>query len=101
LGLAWLGLGTAVNHLGDPQTGIEYIKKGLKIQSSAGVKSLLAWYYCELSNAHLALGDLKKALDCVTKALKLALDNNEKVGEIFSRIWLGRILTKSDPSQGY
>jgi tetratricopeptide (TPR) repeat protein len=99
LGLAWLGLGTAVTHLGDPQTGLEYIQKGLKIQSSTGVKTLLFWYYCELSNAHFALGDQKSALDCVTKALKLARDNNEKLGEGLSRIGFGRILTKSDPSQ--
>ncbi|KKL23735.1 hypothetical protein LCGC14_2422410, partial [marine sediment metagenome] len=99
LGLAWLGLGTAVTHLGDPQTGIEYIQEGLKIQSSAGVKSNLFWYYCELGNAHFALGDLKSALDCVTKALQLALENNEKQGEGISRISLGRILAKSDPSQ--
>ena len=99
MGLAWLGLGTAVTHLGDPQTGIEYIQEGLKIQSSAGVKSNLFWYYCELGNAHFALGDLKSALDCVTKALQLALENNEKQGEGISRISLGRILAKSDPSQ--
>jgi len=99
LGLAWTGLGTAVNHLGDPQTGIEYIQKGIKILSSAGVKANLWWHYFELSDAHLALGDLKSALDCVTKALKLALGNNEKWGEGQSRVWLGRILAKSDPSQ--
>jgi tetratricopeptide (TPR) repeat protein len=99
LGLAWCGLGETVTHLGDPQTGLEYIQKGLKIQSSTGVKSLLAWYYCELGNAHLALGDLKNALDCVTKALKLACDNNEKLFEAYSSIYLGRILAKSDPSQ--
>ena len=99
LGLAWAGLGGAVTHLGDPQTGLEYIQKGLKIQSSTGVKSLLAGYYCELGNAHLALGDLKNALDWVTKALKLACDNNEKLWEGLSRMLLGRILAKSDPSQ--
>jgi tetratricopeptide (TPR) repeat protein len=99
LGLAWLGLGTAVTHLGDPQTGLEYIQKGLKIQSSTGVKSLLAWYYCELGNAHLFFGDLANALDWVTKAFKLACDNNEKLWEGYSRMLLGRILAKSDPSQ--
>ncbi len=99
LGAAWRGLGTAVTHLGDPQTGLEYIQKGLKIQSSTGVKSMMPWYYCDLGNSHLALGDLKSALDCVTKALKLAHDNNEKLWEAYSSIWLGRILVKSDPSQ--
>jgi tetratricopeptide (TPR) repeat protein len=99
LGLAWLGLGTAVTHLGDPQTGLEYIQKGLKIQSSTGVKSLLAWYYCELGNAHLSFGDLANALDWVTKAFKLACDSNEKLWEGYSRMLLGRILAKSNPSQ--
>jgi tetratricopeptide (TPR) repeat protein len=99
LGLAWCGLGGALTHLGDPQTGLEYIQKGLKIQSSAGIKSQLAWYYCELGNSHLALGDLKNALDCVTNAFKLACDNNEKLWEGYSSILLGRILAKSDPSQ--
>jgi tetratricopeptide (TPR) repeat protein len=99
LGLAWCGLGEAVTHLGDPQTGVEYIHKGLKIQSSTGVKSLLAWYYVELGRVHLALGDLKNALDWVTKAFKLACDNNEKLMEGYSSILLGRILAKSDPSQ--
>ena len=99
MGLGWFGLGTAVTHLGDPQTGLEYIQKGLKIQSSAGVKSNLSFYYSALGDAHFALGDIESALDCVNKALKLALDNNEKWGEGQSRIWLGRILAKSDPSQ--
>jgi len=99
LGTAWLGFGSAATHLGDPQTGLEYIQKGLKIQSSTGVKSMLPWYYCELGNSHLALGDLKSALDCVTKALKLACDNNQKLWEALISIYLGRILVKSDPSQ--
>jgi tetratricopeptide (TPR) repeat protein len=99
LGLAWRGLGEAVTHLGDPQTGVEYIHKGLKIQSSTGVKSLLGWYYVDLGNANLALGDLKNALDWVTKAFKLACDSNEKLWEGYSRMLLGRILAKSDPSQ--
>jgi tetratricopeptide (TPR) repeat protein len=97
--VAWLGFGTTVTHLGDPQTGLEYIQKGLKIQSSTGVKSMLPWYYCDLGNSHQALGDLKSALDCVTKAFKLACDNNEKLWEAYSSIYLGRILMKSDPSQ--
>jgi predicted ATPase len=99
LGLAWLGLGEAVTYLGDPQTGLEYIQKGLKIQSSIGVKAQLAWYYCALGNAHLALGDLKNALDWTTKAFKLACDNNEKHWESYSRMLLGRVLAKSDPVQ--
>ncbi len=99
MGLAWCGLGIAVTHLGEPQTGLEYIQKGLKIQNSAGVKANLFLYYDELSNAHFDLGDLKNALDCVTKALKLARDINDKLMEGASRIGLGSILVKSDPSQ--
>jgi predicted ATPase len=99
LGLAWLNLGIAVTHLDDPQTGLEYIQKGLKIQSSTGIKSQLAWYYCELGDAHFALGDLKNALDCVTDAYKLACDNNEKLTEGYIRMLLGRITAKLDPSQ--
>jgi tetratricopeptide (TPR) repeat protein len=99
LGLAWGNLGDAVTYLDDPQTGLEYIQKGLKIQSSTGVKSQLAMYYCCLGNAHFALGDLKNAMEWGTKALKLALDNNEKGEEGYSRIFLGRIMAKSDPSQ--
>ena len=45
------------------------------------------------------MGDLKNALDCVTKGLKLALDNNNKWEEGLSRIGLGRMLAKSDPLQ--
>jgi predicted ATPase len=99
LALAWLRLGEAVTHLGDPHTGLEYIQKGLKIQSSTEIKTQLAWYYCELGNSHLALGDLKNALDCVTNAYKLAYDNNEKLWQAYSSVLLGRILVKSDLSQ--
>jgi class 3 adenylate cyclase/tetratricopeptide (TPR) repeat protein len=99
LGLAWLGLGMAFTYLGDPQTGLEYIQKGLKIQSSTGINSQLAYYYCELGNAHFALDDLTNALDCVTNAYKLAYDNNEKLWQAYSSVLLGRILAKSDPSQ--
>jgi tetratricopeptide (TPR) repeat protein len=59
----------------------------------------LAYYYCELGNAHFALDDLTNALDCVTNAYKLAYDNNEKLWQAYSSVLLGRILAKSDPSQ--
>jgi predicted ATPase len=99
LAVAWAGLGQSVTSSGDPQTGIVYIQKGLKIQSGTGLKAFLSWYYWTLGIAYFEFGDLKNALDCFAKAIEFACDNSEKIWEGFSRIWLGRILAKSDLSQ--
>jgi tetratricopeptide (TPR) repeat protein len=99
LAVAWAGLGLAITYSGDPQTGIVYIQKGLKIQSSTGLKPFLSWYYWSLGIANFEFDDLKNSLDCFTKAIEIACDNSEKIWEGLSRIWLGRILAKLDPSQ--
>jgi tetratricopeptide (TPR) repeat protein len=48
---------------------------------------------------HFDLGDLERAKDFFEEALRLSQQHQEGVEEVISRMWLGRILAKMDPSQ--
>jgi len=96
---AWTGLGNGYYFLGDLETARKHIAKGIKIQHDIGVQQILSWHYLALSMAQFGLSDRKSALDSIREALKLAEKNNEKGIEGGSRIWLGRILGKTDPNQ--
>jgi tetratricopeptide (TPR) repeat protein len=52
--------------------------------------------YLYLGIVHFDLGDLEEAQGCVEQALRLSQKNNEKHWEGCSRIWLGRILGKTE-----
>jgi tetratricopeptide (TPR) repeat protein len=99
LGYAYTVLGAGYYFRGDQETARHHIEKGIKIQQDIGVLAQLSWHYLFLSMTLFDMGDQKKALDSIEQALKLSQKNNEKGVEGISRIWLGRILSKTDPSQ--
>ncbi|MFC1856911.1 adenylate/guanylate cyclase domain-containing protein [Thermodesulfobacteriota bacterium] len=99
IGYAWTGLGKGYYFLGDLETAQKHIAKGIKMQHDIGFHQLLSLQYLALSMAQFGLGDSKIALDSIEKALELADKNNEKGNEGISRIWLGRILSKTDSSR--
>ena len=59
----------------------------------------LSSLYWLLSIVLFDLGEYEKALGSIDEALILAQKYNEKRIEGLSRIWLGRILGKTDPNQ--
>ncbi len=99
LGLAWSGLGIAYYDLRDIETARKHIEKGLKIQKDARIEWWLSFHYWYLGATHLDLGDLQNARSFIEEALRLSKKNHEKHVEGQTRVWLGRILGKTDSSQ--
>jgi len=92
-------LGLGFYFLGELQTALMHIEKGLQIGISGGLSMLLSELYCSLGMIHLDLGDFEKAHSCTEDALNLALTNKEKQIEGNSRILLGRVLGEMDTLQ--
>jgi hypothetical protein len=59
----------------------------------------LAYAYCSLSMVHFDLDNKESALSLTEKAFKLAQKNDQKGLEGLSKICLGRMLGKTDPSK--
>ena len=100
LGHAWSGLGWGYYFMGELETALEHMEKGLKIQSDAGITFQLSRYHYSLSMVHLDLGNLERARSCIEGAAEVAHNNNEKHIEADSRITLGRVLGKTEGSEG-
>jgi len=99
IGYAFGGLGYGHYLLGDLENARENVEKGIKIFQDVGLRMRLSFLYWILSMPLFDLGEYGKALDYIDEALILAQKNNEKDSEGLSRIWLGRILGKTDPDQ--
>ena len=99
LSIAWSGVGTGYYLLGDLETAKAYIEKGLKIHIDTGAEASLSTHYRYLSMVHCDSGNLKEAKTCAEMAVEISTKDNERHREGGSRIWLGRILGKKDPSQ--
>jgi tetratricopeptide (TPR) repeat protein len=91
-------LGYACAYAGEPETGVRHAEKGLKIQRETGVQRNLSLQHYSLSHIYLELGDLEKVLDSAEEALRLSQKHNDKATEGRSRILLGRILGRTEPS---
>jgi class 3 adenylate cyclase/tetratricopeptide (TPR) repeat protein len=99
LGQTWACLGYAHCFLGDYSTAVHLSEKGLRMHVDAGIgfwRSLCHWL---CSFAHYEQGDRQKARTQAEEALHFSLEKNEKAWEGLSRIWLGRILAKTDATQ--
>jgi tetratricopeptide (TPR) repeat protein len=99
IGFAFGGLGYGHYLLGDFENAQKNIEKGLKIMQDTGMRFRLPLLYWLLSMPLFNLGEYEKALASIDEALILASKNNEKDIEGNSKIWLGRILGKTDPNQ--
>jgi tetratricopeptide (TPR) repeat protein len=99
IGWAFGTLGYGRYLLGDLENAKINIEKGIKILQDIGLQLALSALYWLLSLPLFDLGKYEKALASIDEALILARKNNEKEVEGLSRIWLGRILGKTDPNQ--
>jgi class 3 adenylate cyclase/tetratricopeptide (TPR) repeat protein len=86
--------------LGELEKAIEYTEKGLEIHRDAGISIMLSSFYWKLGISYLDSGDLANAREYIEQALELSQNNKEKLNEAQSKIFMGRILGKSDISQG-
>ncbi len=99
LPIAWANLGFGYYLLGEPNTALKSIEKGLKMQTDTGLPLRLSLYHNYLSYVHLNLGNLSEAKLHAEQALNLAQTNHEKISEAESWLQLGRIVGKTGSSQ--
>jgi class 3 adenylate cyclase/tetratricopeptide (TPR) repeat protein len=99
LGHAWVNLGHGYFLIEELETALKLIKKGMKIQKDHKIPVYESAHYCHLAEVYFASGDLSNAHSCMKAALKLSQKNKEKWIQGWSRVLLGRILWKRDPSQ--
>ena len=99
LGMAWSGLGWAYWYMGEFESSLFYAEKGMDIQLKTGNPFYLSFIYLVVGMNHYSLGDINNAKKFVQKALGLSEQIEEKHLEALSRIWLGRVLAKTNPSQ--
>ena len=85
--------------IGKLKTAQKYIEKGFKIQKNAGLTLDLSIYFWILSMVKFELGEFNNAQDYAEETLRLSKEMNENHREGQSKIWLGRIIGKKDPSQ--
>jgi tetratricopeptide (TPR) repeat protein len=99
LGQAWAWLGYAHCLMGKPETAVEFTEKGLKMLTDLGVpfwRSMCHWF-CSCS--HFELGSLEEARTHADLALQFSVENNERQLQGLSRMWLGRVMAKTDATK--
>jgi tetratricopeptide (TPR) repeat protein len=97
LPLSWSCLGYGYFFLGELETALKFLKKGLKMQmETAFPVPIFHWF---LAFAHCDLGNLNEAKVHAEQALNLAQTSHQKYWEGLSGIQLGRILGKMEGSQ--
>ncbi|HXZ95358.1 MAG TPA: hypothetical protein VEG28_05580, partial [Dehalococcoidia bacterium] len=99
MGLARTVLGMGYYFLGNLGTARAYIEQGIKIHTDTGMPFLLSLQYYFLSTVFLNSDDLPNAQSCAEKALDLSQTNREKHFEGRSWALLGRVMSKTNPSQ--
>jgi len=90
--------GTGHHLAGDFSTAVEQIKEAIKILEEKGRTWGMWLLYYALGAVYYDSGDLINAHKCALKALELSLTDNLLPGEGKSKILMGRILGKMDPS---
>ena len=96
--MGWNCLGCARSFQGDPDVGLQYAEKGLRMHHECGVELNLSRAHYFLGSIHLDLGDLKNAKKYSEEALRLSRKNGEGDTEGISYILFGRILGKTGRS---
>lgn len=97
-GLTRAGLGFGHYLLGELGTAEKHVENGLKYHRDAGMPIFLSWFPWILGMIYFDLDELKKAKDSIEEAVRISQNRNEKANEAITRIWLGRILGKSEVS---
>jgi tetratricopeptide (TPR) repeat protein len=96
LGLVWAWLGGAFLFSGQTDTALKCAERGLEIHTDVGVPFFLGSIHGILSEIHLALGNLEKALVYGEQAVDLSRKNKERHQEAGAMITLGRVIAATD-----
>ncbi|MGO9566603.1 MAG: adenylate/guanylate cyclase domain-containing protein [Desulfomonilaceae bacterium] len=99
LGAAWAWLGWAHSLMGQSKTAVDLTEKGLKMHTELGIAHWRDLFHWWCSVAYFEQGDMEQARTHAELALQFSLENNAKQAEGLSRIYLGRVLAKTETSQ--
>ncbi len=99
LGQTWAWLAYSSCLVGDAEIAVELSEKGLKMHTDLGMpfwRSMCHWFRSYVCFEHGAIAEARRQAEI---ALEFSLENNERVWQGLSRIWLGRVLDKADAAQ--
>ncbi len=99
LPIAWAHLGAGYYFLGELNTALKFIEKGLKMQMDIRISFGLSLFHDYLSTVHFDLGNLSEAKLHAEQGLNLAQTNHEKGYEGVPWLQLGRIIGKTEKLQ--
>jgi len=97
-GLGWASSGQGYYLIGDLETCVKQIKKGLNIQKNTKIILNMDFYYLVLSNVHYDMGDFTTAKKYAEEAYNLTQKYNDRHAEGLINIRLGKILSKMNDS---
>jgi tetratricopeptide (TPR) repeat protein len=99
LTLSWANLGYGYFLLGEIDSGLKYMEKGLKMQQDSGTFFLLSLLYSHLSMILGDSGHWEEAKVQAEEGLKTAQTYHEKYGEGLLWLHLGRAIGNMDKAQ--
>jgi tetratricopeptide (TPR) repeat protein len=92
-------LGYGLVRLGEAQTGIATIERGIGLAGQLGTTYLLSWALCWLSDAYLSQGQVDLALDAASRALTLSSPGSDAYGASRAARCYGDALFRKDPGR--
>jgi tetratricopeptide (TPR) repeat protein len=98
LGVVWGMLGKAHQFLGQTESALQCVQKGLDMHKAGGASLWLGYRYTVLGEVYFELGDFEKALACCKQAVPLCRNSNEKPEEAQALISLGRVIGLTNTS---
>jgi len=99
LGMAWAMLGLGYYLQDDLDKALKFVQKGLEIQNSLGIPTMISNYYIYFGLIQFAADEIKASQINLETALSLSQKNNEKYMEALAWILLGRTLGRADTLQ--
>jgi tetratricopeptide (TPR) repeat protein len=98
VGLAWGWLGYAHCLMGEYKSALDLTEKALRMHTDLGMSFWRSWCHWCCSSAHFDLGHTEQARIHAELALQFSIENKERQCEGFARAWLGRVVSKTNPT---
>jgi tetratricopeptide (TPR) repeat protein len=99
LGISWGFQGAGYYLIGEYDTAIKLLEKGIQMQTDMKLPFVIALMQVYLSMVHFDLGNFNEANALAEQAVKLAQTNREKWIEGFALLQLGRTIGRMEGSQ--
>jgi tetratricopeptide (TPR) repeat protein len=99
LGMSWGFQGVGYYMIGEHDTAIKLLGKGIKMQTAMKLPFMISLMQVYLSMVHFDLGNFNEANALAKQAVKLAQTNREKMAEGFAWLQLGRTIGRMEGSQ--